>query len=332
MFRKKHKSRDKKEPELNLDASDEVELDKSKLEKAEPENSTQKKPNSQKSKSQKPDVKKTKPEDSKLEEAEDEKSEGEDSKSEEEEVEKLPLGQWILNELKFFSKLFVFILAFLTLVWGHFKIPSESMQPTLEVGDHIYVSKFAYGFSKHSLPLLLHKLPLPEGKIFSRLPKRGDVAVFRNPRSELVMIKRVVGLPGDQIQMKSGQLYINGELIARKKVEVRVYLDHKFKQQRRVDVYEQRLPESDDVFLIYEGSDSDWLDNTELFTVPDGHVFFMGDGRDNSIDSRALKNGPGMVPVEYLMGRADRILFSLKRCDRELEFYCPPKGRIMQKL
>ena len=157
------------------------------------------------------------------------------------------------------------------------------MQPTLEVGDRLYVSKYAYGYSKHSLPLLLHKLPLPEGRIFSRLPKRGDVVVFRNPRNELVMIKRVIGLPGDQVQMRNGQLYISGERIARKKVEERVYLDHDSKRQIRVDTYEQILPGSDKTFLIYEQSDSRGLDNTEVDTVPAGHIFFMGDGRDLSL-------------------------------------------------
>jgi len=103
-------------------------------------------------------------------------------------------------EVKFFSKLGVFIVAFITLIWGHFKIPSESMQPTLEVGDHLYVSKYAYGYSKHSLPYLLHKLPLPEGRIFSRLPKRGDVVVFRNPKtlsfmSEKTAIRWTIRLP-----------------------------------------------------------------------------------------------------------------------------------------
>ena len=99
---------------------------------------------------------------------------------------------------------------FFTTVWGHYKIPSESMLPTLEVGDHVYVTKFAYGFSRHSLPFNMHKLPfLGEGQIFSRNPKRGDVVVFRNPRSKIVMIKRLVGLPGDKIQMRDGRLYIN---------------------------------------------------------------------------------------------------------------------------
>lgn len=245
--------------------------------------------------------------------------------------EKPSPGQWLWSEVKFFAKLFAVIIAFLTLVWGHFKIPSESMQPTLEVGDHLYVSKFAYGYSKHSLPYLLHNLPLPEGRIFSRLPERGDIVVFRNHKTGMVMIKRTIGLPGDKIQMRRGQLYINDELVPRTKVETRVYLDHPKKRQIKVDVYEQSLPGSEDVFLIYEQTDRGNLDDTQAFIVPDDHLFFMGDGRDNSTDSRS-RIGLGVVPMNNVMGRADRMMFSFKRCDRDLEFYCPPKGRWMEKL
>jgi len=198
------------------------------------------------------------------------------SDSPETEAEKLTGGAWVWSEFKFFSGLLVVILAFLTFVWGHFKIPSESMQPTLEVGDHLYVSKYAYGFSKHSLPAILYKLPLPEGRIFAKLPERGDVVVFRNPKSDLVMIKRVVGLPGDRIQTKDGQLYING------------------------------------TFVIYEKNDVSPLDTTALFIVPEDNLFFMGDSRDNSIDSRDQNYGPGPVHINYLIGRADRMMFSFK--------------------
>lgn len=247
-------------------------------------------------------------------------------------TEKPPFTTWLWTELKFFAKLGVFIVAFLTLVWGHFKIPSESMQPTLEVGDHIYVSKYAYGYSKHSLPYLLHKLPLPEGRIFSRIPKRGDVVVFRNPKSELVMIKRVVGLPGDTLQVRRGQLYLNETLVPREKIDARLYREHSSKRVVSVDVYTQTLPQSDEPFTIYERSDAFPLDNTPIFIVPEDTVFFMGDSRDNSIDSRAPRQGPGMVPMDYVMGRADRIMFSFKKCDRTEDLHCPPKGRWMKKL
>ena len=242
------------------------------------------------------------------------------------------VGAWLWSEFKFFAKLGAIILAFITLVWGHFKIPSESMQPTLEVGDHLYVSKYAYGYSKHSLPYLLHNLPLPEGRIFSRLPKRGDVVVFRNPNSGIVMIKRVAGLPGDQLQIRRGLLYINGEAVERDRLDGRLYREHANQRVRSVNVYGQSLPDTDKRFVIYERDDSHRLDNTPVFIVPDESLFFMGDNRDNSIDSRDPQNGPGIVHMNYVMGRADRVMFSFKRCNRTEDLYCPPKGRVMKKL
>jgi len=226
----------------------------------------------------------------------------------------------------------VVMTAFLTLVWGHFKIPSESMQPTLEVGDHLYVSKFAYGYSRHSLPFLLHKLPLPEGKIFSKVPKRGDVVVFRSPRDGLVMIKRVVGLPGDRVKTLNGELYLNGELVPRVKIDGRLYREHKGGKVISVNVYTQTLPAMDEPFLIYERNDRFPLDNAGPFIVPERHIFFMGDNRDNSTDSRAEYGGPGTVPLENLMGRADRMMFSFKRCDRNEDLHCPKQRRFMEKL
>ena len=249
----------------------------------------------------------------------------------EEPDKKLSVGEWLWAEFKFFAKLGVFILAFITLVWGHFKIPSESMQPTLEVGDHIYVSKFPYGFSKHSLPLL-HRLPLPEGRIFSRLPKHGDVVVFRNPKSGIVMIKRAIGLPGDRLQVRKGQLYLNNELVARERIDGLLYREHANQRVRSVVAYEQTLPGMEHSFKIYERNDVYPLDNTPVFIVPEDSLFFMGDNRDNSIDSRDVQNGPGMVHMDYVMGRADRMMFSFKRCDRTEDLHCPAKGRWMEKL
>lgn len=247
-------------------------------------------------------------------------------------VESRSKGEYLWSEFKFFARLGLFILAFITLVWGHFKIPSESMQPALEVGDHLYVSKYAYGYSKHSLPYKLHKLPLPEGRIFSGLPDRGDVVVFRNPKSGIIMIKRVVGLPGDRLQVRRGQLYLNDELVPREKIDARLYRDHAEEKVVSVDVYAQTLPGSDEEFLIYERNDSHPLDNTPAFIVPDDNLFFMGDNRDNSVDSRAPRHGPGMIPMDYVIGRADRVMFSFKRCDRDEDLYCPAKGRWMKKL
>jgi signal peptidase I len=239
------------------------------------------------------------------------------------ETEAPTLMQKIMSEVQFFAGLFAFILAMMTGIWGHFKIPSESMLPTLEVGDHLYVSKFAYGYSRHSLPFFLHNLPLPEGQIFSRLPKRGDVAVFRNPKNDVIMIKRVVGLPGDRVKVLRGELYLNGEKVGRQNVTNYLYREHKGRVVG-VDVYAERLPGQQEEHLIYERTDQDNLDNTETFIVPEGHVFFMGDNRDNSVDSRAPQ-GPGFVPQENLIGRADLMMFSFKRCKKEEGLRCPPR-------
>ncbi len=239
--------------------------------------------------------------------------------------------EWLWSEFKFFAKLGVFIIAFNTLIWGHFKIPSESMQPTLEVGDRLYVSKYPYGISKHSLPYLLHNLPLPEGRIFSRVPDRGDVVVFRNPKSGIVMIKRLVGRPGDKIQVRRGQLYLNDVLVPREKIDGRLYREHRTERVRSVNVYAQTLPASEKDFVIYERNDVSPLDSTPVFIVPEDTLFFMGDNRDNSIDSRA-SDGPGMVHMNYVMGRAERMMVSFKKCNRDEDLHCPPKGRWMVKL
>lgn len=237
--------------------------------------------------------------------------------------ETLTTKQKVMAEVKFFTGLITFVLAMMTLVWGHFKIPSESMLPTLEVGDHIYVSKFAYGYSRHSLPFILYKLPLPEGQIFSRLPKRGDVAVFRNPKNGQVMIKRVTGLPGDRVKVVGGKLYVNGNEVVRETVTNFLYREHKGRVVG-VDVYQEKLPDQKGAHKIYEQTDQGILDNTDTFIVPAEHVFFMGDNRDNSTDSRAPE-GPGFVPQENLIGRADLMMFSFKRCATEEGLRCPPR-------
>lgn len=265
--------------------------------------------------------------------------------------EPMSLGARIISELKFLIGLFAFITVFFTFVWGHYKIPSESMQPTLEVGDHLYVSKYAYGYSRYSLPFGFDRLPfLKPGKIMSKLPTRGDVAVFKNPNTGMVMIKRVVGLPGDSIAMTGGRLVLNGQMIEREVISNYLYRQHSgaFAERKRglarlnpmawpkgpvvgVDVYSESLPDEDSTHIVYEQTDQGRLDNVGPFTVPEGHVFFMGDNRDNSIDSRAGNEGPGLVPLDHLIGRADSMMFSFKRCPEEEGLYCPP-SRWFKKL
>ncbi len=239
------------------------------------------------------------------------------------------LRQRILAEVAFFTGLLAFMFVFMTLIWGHYKIPSESMQPTLEVGDHLYVSKFAYGYSRHSLPFNAHKLSASEKTYLTRIPKRGDVVVFRNPRSGIVMIKRLIGLPGDKIQVSGGRIILNGQMIDRQAQSAFFYREH-LGSVVSVDKYQEHWPGEDRPHYIYEKSDSWTLDNTPLFTVPEGHYFMMGDNRDNSVDSRD-EAGPGFVPQSHLIGRAELMMFSFKRCAKEDGLTCPP-FRFMKKL
>ena len=232
-------------------------------------------------------------------------------------------AQMVKEELKFIVGLLAFLLVFFNFVFGHYKIPSESMQPTLEVGDHLYVNKMAYGWSKHSLIGPLRKLPLKDGRFFGRLPKRGDVIVFRNPVSGQVMIKRLIGLPGDRVQTKHGRLYINKQLIERREIEQFHYREHRGRVTQVVR-YEEQFDQEKRTHQIYERNDQDHLDNRGPFIVPQGKLFFMGDNRDNSTDSRA-PNGPGFVPVGHVIGRAEMMVYSFKKCKTEEGLRCPGK-------
>jgi signal peptidase I len=181
-----------------------------------------------------------------------------------------------------------------------FYVPSASMEPTLLIGDALLASKYPYGYSTASLPI---HVSFPEtSRVFGELPKRGDVVVFRWPgdRSQ-VWVKRVIGLPGDRIQMRAGRLYINDALVARRSIG-------RFDGDQ---LYVETLPNGREHEII-EISDADRHDDTPVFTVPAGHYFMMGDNRDNSLDSRipTVEGGVGFVPEENLVARADRLLFS----------------------
>jgi signal peptidase I len=196
-------------------------------------------------------------------------------------------------------------LAVRTLLYEPFNIPSGSMKPTLLVGDYLFVSKFAYGYSKHSLPF---SLPLFGGRIFGSLPERGDVAVFKLPSDNSTdYIKRIVGLPGDRIQVINGVLHINGEAVRLEALAP--FIDDMDGREVAIPMYAETLPGSDESHLILDLTERGRLDNTGVFEVPEGHVFAMGDNRDNSLDSRT--SNVGFVPIENLIGRADLLMFSV---------------------
>jgi len=186
-----------------------------------------------------------------------------------------------------------------------FNIPSGSMIPTLLVGDYLFVSKFSYGYSRYSLPW---GLPWISGRIFVGLPERGDVAVFKLPRDNKTdYIKRLIGLPGDTIQVIHGILHINGEPVQREKV-AEVKDPHSGYNSAQVTEYIETLPNGRK-HRIWERGDEELLDNTPVYTVPENHYFAMGDNRDSSQDSRVI-NAVGYVPFENLVGRAEFLFFS----------------------
>jgi signal peptidase I len=188
-----------------------------------------------------------------------------------------------------------------------FTIPSASMEPTLFQGDYIIVSKFAYGFSRHSLPL---SPGLFKGRILGRQPQRGDVVVFKLPRNGRTdYIKRLIGLPGDRVQVKGGVVWLNGRALPRQALSPTTEMTP-FGFPRAVQRYRESLPNGRAYVTYAYGSDGE-VDNTGVYVVPAGHYFMMGDNRDNSEDSRfPAETGVGYVPFENLVGKADIILLS----------------------
>jgi signal peptidase I len=213
---------------------------------------------------------------------------------------------------------------FRTLFFQPFWIPSGSMKDTLLIGDFLFVNKMAYGYSRYSCPFAICPIT---GRILASEPERGDVVVFRHPVKTDDMIKRLVGLPGDTVQVKNGVLFING---AEAPQVPDGTFEELFEKQGPMGQYPscendpvgeggtctasrsvETLPNGTTHAVLNIKNDGP-ADNSDIFTVPAGHYFFMGDNRDNSTDSRFPQavGGVGFVPAENLIGRADRVMFS----------------------
>ena len=212
---------------------------------------------------------------------------------------------------------------FRTLFFQPFWIPSGSMKDTLLIGDFLFVNKMAYGYSAYSCPFAMCPI---EGRILAREPERGDVVVFRHPVNGQDFIKRIVGLPGDTVQVQNGRLIINGEEAPQvadgnfvetfepqgpirslpQCLEGRVPQGAPCTKQKAIETLPGGTTHS--VLNVYDGR----FDNTGVFSVPEGNYFFVGDNRDNSTDSRERQDfgGVGYVPFDHLIGRADRVMFS----------------------
>ena len=223
----------------------------------------------------------------------------------------------------FLVKLVLFVLVFRTFILSTFSIPSESMLPRLMVGDYLFTSKWPYGYSRASLPI---DIDIGDGKLFASLPERGDIVVFKHPIDRTDYIKRVIGLPGDTIQMVAGVVHIDGVPVKKERIADFVRPVGPYNRCARTQFREtaadgtpmcryprfrETLPSGRQYEVLDFGLTD--IDTTEPIIVPEGHVFMMGDNRDNSQDSRrpSVSGGwVGLVPVENLVSRAEVIAFS----------------------
>jgi signal peptidase I len=239
-------------------------------------------------------------------------------------VEKKQSALW--ENVKVIIQALLLAMVIRTVLFQPFTIPSGSMMPTLLVGDYLFVNKFSYGYSKYSLPFSPN---LFSGRIleFSE-PKRGDIIVFRlPPNPDVDYIKRLVGLPGDRIQVTNGVLSINGTPVPKQK-DGTFTSDYRLDPGSDVPVFRETF-DNGVSFDTLDQSQNSLGDNTQVFVVPEDHYFFMGDNRDNSLDSRF---DVGMVPAENLIGRASIIFFSLGNDTSFREFWKWPSNMRWDRL
>jgi signal peptidase I len=224
-----------------------------------------------------------------------------------------PEGESWIETVKTVVYALLIALVIRTFLFQPFNIPSASMEGTLLIGDYLFVEKFSYGYSRYSFPFGLGPF---SGRIFGSAPARGDVVVFKYPRDPSTdFIKRVIGLPGDRIQMINDRLYINDKVVPRTRVQD--YIESIDGITYRVPQYRETLPNGKSYLALDRFSDGP-ADNTDVFTVPAGHYFMMGDNRDNSDDSRG---SVGYVPAVNLVGKAELLFFSTDGSAHIWEFW-----------
>ncbi|MEM7072756.1 MAG: signal peptidase I [Pseudomonadota bacterium] len=223
------------------------------------------------------------------------------------------------DSAKFIIQVFVIALVIRTLVLEPFQIPSGSMIPNLLIGDRLMVSKYSYGYGKYSFPF--QPFDFTGRLLGTNRPERGEVVVFRKPSEpDIAFIKRVIGLPGDKVQMRQGRLYVNDKPAARQRIQDFLVTNRFGVATGAVRQYQEQIGQAQSHRIIEQFGDNGPRDHTRIFTVPARHYFMMGDNRDASHDSRALYD-VGFVPEEHLIGRAEFLFFSIEPGIRWWQFW-----------
>ena len=200
-----------------------------------------------------------------------------------------------------------------------FKIPSGSMKPNLLVGDFLFVSKWDYGYSRYSFPF---GLPLFDGKLLEKSPKRGDIIVFKLPTKESInYVKRLVAMPGETIKISEGMIYVKKKGANVFRMYSQKLMEPFFDDQYNADIMRLQENNTNRNYEVLNLSSNSILDNTNEFLVPDDHYFFMGDNRDNSSDSRDTRNTVGFVPKENIIGKVRFIFLSIDTQFKLIKIY-----------